>query len=248
MHILNKNDPFLTYIEGEGHLLSSLIINDDLKIDLDDRLIVSNDIFVSGSLVSNVSIQAGRNVVVNGSSSTRGISANGNIKIMGPSVVNDGSIATPKTIILTKSSVGKNILCKSLFCAGDLEIKGDGSASSRFVVGGKLTAGGKIAAGEVFDVKGQVCSLGRLKVMGIEVFEYGRLSFGKTIFHVFGENSVVVAEDYEGKIVSSPNLNNYIQDALGKDESDLSEIDSSAIMLLDVLSSISRGFPKVEDS
>ena len=188
---LTVNSRFLDK-KKEGYVVSALIVNEDLVVELNAPLIVIGDMFIAGRLLSSVDIEVGKTFVCVGQVESRTLDIKGEAVFKGKANIN-GSLRTGKKLIAQNIDVSKNIVSNdSIYITGRENSVKSMVANSFLMVCGNLTVKDKIGAGTGIDIRGQLKCEGRMKVSGIEVFEYGRVSFGNIAFNLYGNNMILL--------------------------------------------------------
>lgn len=183
--ILTKN---YDYIEDKGdhYLISSLVVNDDLEIDLDKRLHVSTNLFVAGRLSTGITIVADGNIVIHGEAVAEGIQAN-IISIMGKVLIKNNVMAKG-TIQIWSGTIGGSVISnEKITFIGNVVVSGDISGRDIIVAKSNLSVSGDLSAGSLLDVSGDFVCDGEARVLGKEIKSYGRLNGN--------EYTLIVADD-----------------------------------------------------
>ena len=181
--ILTKN---YDYIEDKGdhYLVASLIINDDLEIDLDKRLHVSSHVYVAGGMSASVIVADG-NIVVHGKVVAEELQASKIVLLDQASVKN--SVLAKESIQIGKGAIGGSVVSSGkIHFLGNTAIKGDISAKDVIVAKSGLSVEGNIASGSLLDVSGILLCSGEVKVLGSTSKTYGRLN---------GDNYTIIVMD-----------------------------------------------------
>jgi len=172
MLTLNANNDYIED-KGDHYYISSLIVNDDLTIDLDKRLHVGENLFVAGSVIEGEVVVDGA-VLIKGSASMTGIQGNSvtidtaNIK---------GNIIANEFIQLGRASVqGSLISTGKIHLLSDVSVEENVSARDLLVAKANLYVGGSVAAGTMIDIHGRFLCDGEVRFVGKTIETYGRVS------------------------------------------------------------------------
>ena len=215
---LMSNNRYIVKTE-EGYSISSLVVNDDMIVDLDEPLFVSGDMMVSGSIQSNTPIKVdGRIIVIDG---IDGVSLNGlgHIEIKGRASLS-GSIMSDGAMLLSSSEIGGNVMSgKSVISTGRLKIAGDISAGDRLLVAGSMSVIGRTVVGRSLDIRGALSAGGEVKLMGTKIASYGRITVGTTTIII--ADDILITENVHGTITNSLNYRDVIEELKGKKKEDL---------------------------
>ena len=178
---LKKDNQYLT--EHDDHYsISVLNINDSLSIDLDKRLHVESDIFISGDLECS-DISCTGNIIVNGDVIAKNITGE-EIFLMRNSAIS-GNIHGKKNIQFGKAIVMGTVISNgNILAVSELKVHKDISAAVSLVCRSNAHFMGRVSAGAVLDVAYKLMCEDEIKIAGTKVNKYGRFSDSRNVFIV----------------------------------------------------------------
>ena len=81
MQVITRNSKYLVHTETH-YVITTLVANDDLEVDLDKPLEVSSDLFVAGNVRSNVDLSVEGKAIIKGNFSGKTLAAKKGIVIV----------------------------------------------------------------------------------------------------------------------------------------------------------------------
>lgn len=178
---ITKSNQYLSFNNGR-YLMSSLIVNDNVMVDLDFPLDIGQDVFIAGELTSKVEIEAKGSILVNGGFFGTTLVAGKSITIRGESNFSE-SVRALNTISLEKSTVRGNIISnQDVKVHGDLDCEGNIAAGAKAVFYDKCIVGGRLVAGELIDARSSFSVKGNVKMYGFEFSKYARICYDGIVF------------------------------------------------------------------
>lgn len=177
--ILTKENDYI--VDRDDHYsISILNINDSLQVELDKRLHVEGDAFIAGDLSCKDLVVDGT-LVVNGNVSANSIQAN-EIYLMRNSSIEDNLVGRANIQIGRSIVKGSIISNGNLLAVSDITVLGNTSVAVTFIAKGKAKFSGSLAVGALLDAHYSFECNSEVKIAGILVTEYGRISDGKYVY------------------------------------------------------------------
>lgn len=237
--ILNKKNKFLEKHEN-FYSIATLIVNDNLKIDLDKPLNIESYFFVAGNVDSNVDIGCEAGILIQGSFRGSTLASKREIVVRGR-LTTSSSIRSNGNIQIGYSEVlGSVVANGSILCYSTLKVKGSVSAENRIASFRNLEVDGDVACGMGLDVHESFVCFGRVKVAGIEVFSYGRLNSYDATFVVTGD---VLTGSIAGEVFNPIiNAREYVNGIISGESKDFSKLNSRLASFADILFLIDTPF------
>lgn len=179
MEILKSNSPFITK-EKDCYTISSMVVNDSIRVELDMKLIVRGDIYIAGDLFSNVPIKA-KKIVVIGNITAEELHADSNIDLKGTTKIANNMVIKGNGYI-KKLHIGKKLLCDGAITIGQLSCDGDVLAKVAFRALLDCKIKGRLAVGDWLEFYSTYDVGGGIKVKGVEVKKYSRIVLNKKVY------------------------------------------------------------------
>jgi len=171
----------------DHYTISSLIVNDDLYVNLDMPLSVLNDLFVAGNLKADNDISIEGRTLINGTFSGKSLASKKGIVIRQNSLVS-GSLRSDNHITVEGLRISSDIVTnKSFVASGQVDSKGNMAAGETIVLSKFSSFKGSIVAGLMIDAKESFSCGGKVKIGGMIVNTYARICVSDAVFIKTGE-------------------------------------------------------------
>ncbi len=210
MTTLTKDNDYIVD-RGDHYSIATLTVNDSIVIDLDKRLHVENNSYISGDLQCEDIVFDG-NIVVAGNTIAKNIQAN-EMYLMQNSNIKENVLGRVN-IQFGRAYIGGSLISNgTILSISDLTVIGNASAATNLVLKGNAKFASNVMAGAFIDAHAGLIIKGNSKMAGVEFGKYGRYTNGKHIFiateSVFAvvENSGVadIYENLDDKVLEIKN-------------------------------------------
>ena len=186
MHTIADGNKFILD-QGEFYSISSLIVNDDLKIDLTKPLHVSGNLFVAGTVYSNTDVSVDGAIIINGGFNGDTLASIGGIQIQALLNLN-GSLRSNKTVTIGSGEVkGDIVINRNMFVTRGLNAHGDVAVGETIYLGGFSTFNKLLVAGLCIDAKDAFSCNGKVKLAGEIVETYARICVANSVVIKMGD-------------------------------------------------------------
>jgi cytoskeletal protein CcmA (bactofilin family) len=222
--------------------MSSLIVNDDLTIDLDKPLQVSGNLFVAGTVHSNSTLSIDGTAVVNGNFIGKTLAAVGGIQIQA-SLELSGSLRSNKKVIIGVGRVtGDIVINRSLFVSRGLDVQGDVAIGETLQLGSFSTFNGLLVAGILIDAKDAFTCNGSVKLAGNIVETYARICIADSVVIKMGD--VICGRVAGVEVEPILGSKKYCDDLAKEDPLQLTHFKSTLLTLRKILPHIEKPISK----